>query len=143
MLIDYTQLDLFAPVLPEWNKITAEHLFNYLSSLYPDMKFKLNKGYDYWDNEEYASIEQTAYKKVRLIFDLGRYDDKVTFVKNRNYIGCSTEKLFGDWCGMSETYDCLEDFLEIAPLRVKQCKDQAKKYNQCLKNKNRKRYKNV
>ena len=124
---EYAQLSLFAPEFPEWKNITIEWLFNYLSMLYPEMKFQLEKYID-WNDEECCHIIQTAFKKVELTFDIGEYDDCVTWNKNKNYVGCGTMQKYGHWSGMGETYDCWEDFKERVPLRIQHCKKSAEDY---------------
>lgn len=125
---NYNQLKLFTPELPEWKNITIEWLYDYLTFLYPEMKFKLIEKENYFDKNKYFSIEQTAYKKVELQFSLGEYAQCVTTCKNRNYISCSSMKLYGSYAGHGETYDNMEDFIKSVPLRIQRCKENAMEY---------------
>ena len=125
---NYNQLKLFTSEFPEWKNITIEWLYDYLTSLYPEMNFKLVKKENYFDTNKYFSIEQTVYKKVELKFSIGEYNQCVTWCKNRNYISCYSMKLFGDWAGHGETFDNMEDFIKLVPLRIKNCKDCANEY---------------
>lgn len=131
------QLNLFTPQFPTWTEINIKWLFDYLSSLYPEMKLILENVQDGFDNISYQEIKQTAFKKVELKFYTGYYDEFVTWAKNRNYIACDLMQNFGDWSGMCETYDNWEEFLEMVPLRIKNCKERFEEY----KNKIRKREK--
>ena len=137
-MFNYTQqLNLFTPSLPEWKNITIEWLFDYISSLYPEMKFACIEKEDYDGNKEIV-IQQSIFKKANLEFSLGEYDECVDWVKNKNYIGCSTEKFFGNWGGMIETYDCMENFIESLPIRIQKFKEtiiEYKEYIKQLKNK--------
>ena len=118
------QLKLFNPGLPEWKNITIEWLYDYLTSLYPEMNFQYGEGVD----EGEKIVKQTAYKKVKLDFGLGIYAESVDWVKNRNFISCHSEQEFGHWSGMGETYDNMEDFIKLLPLRIQHCKDSANEY---------------
>ena len=126
------QLNLFTPSFPEWKNVTIEWLFDYVSSLYPEIKFECIQKEDYDGNKEFV-IQQTIFKKAKLEFYLGEYDDDVYWVKNKNYIGCNTEKHFDNWCGMSETYACMEDFIKFLPIRIQQFKETVIQYKKHIK----------
>ena len=129
---NFIQLNLFNKELPNWANITIEWLLEYLVSLYPEMKFKLFEKEDY-DGNNYFCIKQTVFKKVKLEFYLDEFDSSVTWCKNRNYISCTTEKEFGNWCGMSAPIDNIEDFLELLPILIKRCKESFLEYKENIR----------
>ena len=127
------QLSLFTPQPPDWKKINTKWVFDYLSSTYPEMKFICENVLDGFDNVSYIVIKQTAFKKVELSFYCDEYDKSVTWCKNRNFVGCTLEQYFDDWSGMSESYDHWEEFFEMIPIRIKQCKDRFEEYKNKIK----------
>lgn len=131
-MTDFIQLNLFNKRLPNWSDITIEWLLEYLTSLYPEMKFKLFEKEDY-DGNNYFCIKQTVFKKVKLEFYLDEFDSSVTWCKNRNYISCVTEKEFGNWYGMSMPIDNIEGFLELLPIQIKRCKESFLEYKEHIR----------
>lgn len=127
------QQSLFTPSLPEWQNVTIEWLFEYITCLYPEMKFKCFETYNF-DGEKSITIKQAAFKKIQLDFGIGEYDKCVDWCKNRNYVFCHTGQEFGNWSGSGETWDCMEEFLEFLPLRVEQCKNCFAKYKEYRRN---------
>ena len=101
------------------------------------MKFICEEIQDGFDDTSYIVIKQTAFKKVGLEYYCDEYSKSVTWCKNRNFVSCNLEQYFGDWSGMGESYDNWEKFLEMIPIRIKQCKDRWKEYkNEIRKKKN-------
>ncbi len=136
-MINAVQLSLFTPQFPDWKEINTKWVFDYLSALYPEMKFICEEIQDGFDNTSYIVIKQTAFKKVGLEYYCDEYSKSVTWCKNRNFVSCNLEQYFGDWSGMGESYDNWEKFLEMIPIRIKQCKDRWKEYkNEIRKKKN-------
>lgn len=131
-MTDFIQLNLFNKRLPNWSDITIEWLFEYLTSLYPEMKFKLFEEEDYDGNRDFC-IKQTAFKKVKFEFYLDEFCSSVTWCRNRNYISCTTEQEFGNWSGMSAPIDNMEDFLKLLPILIKGCKESFLKYKEHIR----------
>ena len=61
-MINAVQLSLFAPQFPDWKEVNTKWVFDYLSALYPEMKFICEEIQDGFDNTSYIVIKQTAFK---------------------------------------------------------------------------------
>ena len=108
------QLKLFSPTEPEWENITLEWLFEYLNSYYPELKFIIDKDYD----GRVIGIEQSVCKKVRLQFYIARYDKCVPGRAGKKFIGGSSERYFGPYCGQTFGFDSMEELKEMLPRRI-------------------------
>lgn len=117
------QLSLFVNLMPKWEDVTMEWLLNYLQHQFPEMKFHYNKRFNH------SYISQGISNKVELDFNIGKYDKCVTNRRSRYYIGCQTQKKFGDWHGRGETFDHMEEFIAMAEKRVEECKQDIKEFN--------------
>lgn len=124
------QLNLFSPIEPKWQHITIDWLFDFLNNQYPEMKFCIDCNVL---SDGTPVIRQNLHKKIICSFYIGRFDDCVTWAKNRNFIGADYGKCFGDWGRTSYPIDSMEEFREQLPFIIEQSKKNIALYKEYIK----------
>jgi len=125
------QLNLFTPSEPEWKDITIEWLFEFLNNRYREMKFYIDRNSSY-DGTPY--IRQNLHEKIECSFHIGEFDIDVNWVKNRNYIGVSYGKCFGNYGQTSYPIDTMDEFKEYLPRVIEESKKNITLYKEYIKN---------